>query len=98
MYYLNKPKRFVAATVVDIDADEVVIGAKATLFAVDDEAEVAAVQTDELGDFFIENVEPGTYRLVVEKEGYLTQSLDVDLTVKDQSFPEFQFFAEPVIA
>ena len=98
VYYLNKPKRFVAATVVDIDADEVVIGAKATLFAVDDEAEVAAVQTDELGDFFIENVEPGTYRLVVEKEGYLTQSLDVDLTVKDQSFPEFQFFAEPVIA
>ena len=54
--------------------------------------------TDDLGDFFIENVEPGAYRLSVEKEGYLTQVIDVDLTVKDQSFPELQFFAEPVVA
>lgn len=98
VYYLNKPKRFVAATVVDIDADEVVIGANVSLLAADEDVEVASAETDELGDVFIENVEPGAYRLQVAKEGYLTQVLDVDLTVKDQAFPELQFFAEPVIA
>ena len=98
VYYLNKPKRFVAATAVDIDADEVVIGANVSLLAADEDVEVASAETDELGDVFIENVEPGAYRLQVAKEGYLTQVLDVDLTVKDQAFPELQFFAEPVIA
>ncbi len=46
VYYLHKPKRFVAATVVDKEADEVVEGARATLRAPTDGATTAVcVQT-----------------------------------------------------
>ena len=97
VYYLNMPKRFVAATVVDIDADEVVIGATATL-ADAEGATVKQVETDELGDFFMEKINPGVYTLTLEKDGYCTQSIEVDITEKDKAIPELQFFKVPVVA
>lgn len=98
VYYLNMPKRFVAATVVDIDADEVVIGAKATLRRASDEEVVRSELTDELGDVFFEKVDPDRYLLVIEKEGYLSRTLDADITSKDQAFVELQLFKTPVKA
>lgn len=98
VYYLNMPKRFVAATVVDIDADEVVIGAKATLKRVSDDEVVGSALTDELGDVFFEKVDPDRYLLVIEKEGYLSRTLDADITSKDQAFVELQLFKTPAKA
>ena len=98
VYYLNKPKRFIAATVVDVDADEVVIGASAQACRLDDETVVASSFTDELGDVFLEGLEPGQYRLWIQKEGYVTRWIDVDVTEKDRSIVKLQLFAEPVIA
>ena len=97
VYYLNKPKRFIAATVVDVDADEVVIGAQVQACRAD-ETIAAAAATDEMGDVFLEGLEPGAYRLWVQKEGYVTRWIDVDVTEKDQSIVELQLFAEPVVA
>lgn len=98
VYYLNKPKRFVAATVVDVDADEVVEGATAMLQRVSDDEVVQTGETDDFGDIWFENVAPDTYRLWLKKDGYLDQSIDVDLTQKDCSIPELQFFKQPVTA
>ena len=44
VYYLHKPKRFIAATVVDKEADEVVEGATVTLQRAEDDATVATAQ------------------------------------------------------
>ncbi len=95
VYYLNKPKRFVAATVVDIDADEVVIGATCQLQRKSDEALVAESLTDEMGDIVFEDVEPDDYYLWVKKEGYLTRWIDANVSEKDCAIPELQIFAEP---
>ena len=95
VYYLNKPKRFVAATVVDIDADEVVIGATCQLQRKSDEALVAESLTDEMGDIVFEDVEPDDYYLWVKKEGYLTRWIDANVSEKDCAIPELQLFAEP---
>ena len=98
VYYLNKPKRFVAATVVDLDADEVVIDATAMLQRVSDETVVATMQSDEMGDVFIENVEPDNYYLWIQKEGYVTRRIPADTREKDVAIPELQFSTEPVKA
>lgn len=98
VYYLNKPKRFVAATVVDIDADEVVEGAEVLLQRTSDDAVVLTGQTDEFGDVWLENIDPDSYRLWMKKDGYLDQSIEVDLTTKDQAYPELQFFKTPARA
>lgn len=98
VYYLNKPKRFVAATVVDLEADEVVIGATCQLQRKSDEALVDEALTDEMGDIVFEDVEPGDYYLWVKKEGYLTRWIDADVSERDCAIPELQLFAEPAVA
>lgn len=95
VYYLNMPKRFVAATVVDIDEDEVVEGAEVILQRASDDEVVLSSHTDEFGDVWLENVEPESYTMWLKKEGYLDQPVEVDLTKKDQAFPELQFFKAP---
>lgn len=95
VYYLNMPKRFVAATVVDIDEDEVVEGAEVILQRASDGEVVLSSRTDEFGDVWLENVEPESYTMWLKKEGYLDQPVEVDLTKKDQAFPELQFFKAP---
>ncbi len=96
VYYLNKPKRFVAATVVDLDADEVVEGATGLLQRISDDAVVMTAETDEFGDIWFEDVAPDSYRLWLKKEGYLDQAVDADVTEGDHAIPELPFFRVPV--
>lgn len=98
VYYLNKPKRFIAATVVDIDADEVVEGATVTLQRVSDEGIETTAKTDEFGDVWLENLEPGVYKLWLSKEGYMDRYEVFDLTDKDGAQPEMRFYRIPVKA
>ena len=97
VYYLNKPKRFVAATVVDVEADEVVEGARATLVRATDGETTAVCVADEFGDVWIDGVEPGAYRLWIQKEGYLDLPCDVDVVEKDYAVPELRFYREPTL-
>lgn len=81
-FYLNLPKRFVAGVAVDLTADEVVIGAKVTLKNGDEV--VAEMDTDYMGDFKFNQVEPAVYTVIVEAEGYKTVTATADVTEIDR--------------
>lgn len=95
VYYLNKPKRFVAITLVDVEADEVVEGATATLERIKTGDVVAALSTDEFGDVWFEGLGPDRYRLWMQKEGYLDLASEFDVTEKDQTVAEMRFYRTP---
>ena len=90
VYYLNVPKRFVAATIVDFAIDEVVIGARVNVY--DADGGIATVsRTDDFGDFFIDGLEPGKYVVEVEEWGYRKLVVDVDLSEKDIFIGDLSF-------
>lgn len=82
VHYLNLPKRFIAGTVVDLVADEVLIGATLTLENLETGA-LLATKTDEFGDFWFKQIDPGTYYVFVEAEGYMTRMIETDATKED---------------
>lgn len=43
-------------------------------------------------------LEPGRYRMWVQKEGYLDLPCTFDLTEKDQAVPEMRFYRKPATA
>ena len=83
VYLYNKPKRFLAGTVFDSVAGEVVIGATVELKAPDG-AVVAMLTTDDMGDFKFNQIEPAAYTIAIN--GIKDVSADVteiDLSVGD---------------
>ena len=87
VYYLNLPKRFIGGIVVDVDADEVVIGATVTLENTQT-GEMQTTRTDEFGDFWFKQIPAAEYAIDVEAEGYLPRhvkdfisTVDKDLNV-----------------
>jgi len=84
VYYVGLPRLFVAGTVFDPQADEIVENASVSLTALSGEshlpeqpgastaavAVVAQTVTDEFGDFWIDGLQPGTYSVRIEKPGY----------------------------
>jgi Fe-S-cluster-containing dehydrogenase component len=85
VYYLNLPKKWIAGAVYDSEADECTEGA--TVTATNRETgEKLSATTDNYGDFWLKDLPDGTYTVLIEKEGYLTQKLGpVDATQKDQN-------------
>ena len=82
LYYLNIPKRFVAGTVYDPVAKEVIIGATCTL--TDDRSDDKfTATTDGFGDFWFEGLDVGTYMLNVEAKGFPTKTIKSISTEKD---------------
>jgi tetrathionate reductase subunit B len=67
VYYLNLPKRFIAGTLYDPKAKEVVIGAALTLRS--DNA-TWNTTTDGYGDFWFQNLGVGTYDLEIVAAGF----------------------------
>jgi len=65
VHYLNLPKRFIAGTIYDPAAKEVIIGATCTLSG--DGSGTAT--TDEFGDFWFEELAVGTFSLKIEADG-----------------------------
>lgn len=80
VYYLNLPKRFIAGTVYDPAAEEVVTGATCTLSG----DSTATATTDGWGDFWFEGLKVGTYTLKIEKGGK-TKTIASIKTEKDVS-------------
>lgn len=77
VWYKGLPKRFVAGCLVDFNDREVVIGADVVLLGEDGD-EVAAVKTDEFGDFMFDQVEPAKYTVKIGDATY-----EADVTAKD---------------
>jgi tetrathionate reductase subunit B len=95
VYYLGLPRLFLAGTIYDPEADEIVEGAQVTI-TLEGGAEGGAsgpaealgaftAQTDEFGDFLVDGLEPGTYSVTIAKAGYETLKLDPFALDKDRS-------------
>ena len=85
VYYLNLPKKWIAGAVYDSEADECTEGATVTATNRETGEKVTAT-TDNYGDFWLKDLADGTYTLLIEKAGYLTQKLGpIDATQKDQN-------------
>jgi tetrathionate reductase subunit B len=83
VYYLNLPKRFIAGTVYDPVAKEVIIGANVTLTDLASRKTYSA-KTDSYGDFEFEKLSTGSFNLVIEngekkKEIKISTENDVSL-------------------
>jgi len=92
VYYLNMPKPFIAGQVIDPAADEVVIGAKVTAKDLVSGKEYA-VETDELGDFWLKELEPGhRYLVKITKDGYHEKVVGVVVADKDVSLGEVKIY------
>ncbi len=81
VYYLNIPKKFVAGTVYDPVAKEVIIGATCTLSG--NGSKKLTATTDGFGDFWLEGLEVGTYSLKIESKGFAAKTMDSISTEKD---------------
>jgi len=84
VYYRNYPKRFVAGTVVDMMANEVIIGAQVSLLDTDGNA-VAILKTDEFGDYKFDQVDAKKYSIKIICGGYQDVSAAADLSEIDLS-------------
>ena len=83
VYYLNLPKKWIAGEVFDQEADESTQGATVTATNTQT-GETVSTTTDHYGDFWLKDLLDGSYTLLIEKAGYLTQKLGpFDATQKD---------------
>lgn len=82
VYYLNLPKRFVAGEIYDAEADEDLIGADVVLSAVEGYSQ-RSLHTDEFGDFWFDQVEPGEYNLMISCNGYCRETHAVSVVDDD---------------
>lgn len=97
VYYLNLPKRFVAGSVYDPEADECLEGVKVTLTAVKS-GKKQTVKTDIYGDFWFHQIEAGEYQVKIELKGYLAREVQADTTEKDINVGDIALHKEAVPA
>lgn len=82
VYYIGLPKRFIGGTVYDPEADEVLIHADISIINNSNGKEIS-LKTDDFGDFWVDDLNPDTYDVVIKKLGYAEKRLEVDITVND---------------
>ena len=92
VHYLNLPKRFVAGIIIDLEADEVIIGATVTIEN-QTTGDVMTIETNEFGDFWFKQIEAAQYTVYVEAEGYLTRVLEADVCDADCNTGPIELFA-----
>jgi len=85
VYYIGKPKKFIAGAIFDQEADECL--EDVTVTATNNQTgETLSATTDSYGDFWLRDLKNGTYTLHVQKSGYLPQKVgSVDVTNKDMN-------------
>ena len=81
VYYLNLPKKFIAGTVYDPKAEEVVIGATCTLTT--SKGKTLAIETDAYGDFWFEGIDDGVYDLEIKSGKKVKKFAGLDTTAAD---------------
>jgi Fe-S-cluster-containing dehydrogenase component len=87
VYYLNLPKKFVAGTLYDPQAKEVIIGASCTLKEVASGKSYSAV-TDNFGDFWFHDLEDDREYVLTLKKGRKSKTIegirsDIDRSLGD---------------
>ncbi len=87
VYYKELPKTFIAATVYDPDAMEIVKDAKVTA---EGPSGTFTATTDIWGDFWLKEIPADDYRLTIEKDGK-SKTLEVSTKEKDQGLPDIAF-------
>jgi tetrathionate reductase subunit B len=80
-YYLHVPKKFIAGTVYDPVAEDIIKGAQCTL--TDGQGKPSVVLTDGFGDFWFEGLVEGNYQLKIEAKGFQCKTFASLSTVKD---------------
>lgn len=75
VYYLNAPKLFMGGEVWDPAVDEIVRGANVSL--TDDAGNRMTTLSDGFGDFWFKRLDPASYHLLIEAEGYRPVTRDV---------------------
>jgi Fe-S-cluster-containing dehydrogenase component len=75
VFYIGLPKPFIAGAVFEPDLDECTEAAKVTAMKVGGLGTVYEAVTDGYGDFWLRDVEPGEYTILIEKDGYLPQKM-----------------------
>jgi len=80
VYYLNIPKKFIAGTIYDPIAKEVIIDAACTLTG--PKAKTYTAKTDAFGDFWFQNLPDGNYNLTIEAKGFAAKKFDKLSTVE----------------
>ena len=92
--YIGLPKRFIAGAVYDPDEDKCTLDATVTATELTTGA-VHTTKTDSYGDFWFNEIEPGSYSLLIEKEGFRDQFISpVDVTEKDLNIGDIKLFAK----
>jgi tetrathionate reductase subunit B len=81
-YYLNVPKKFVAGTVYDPIAKEIIKGAAVTLTDLSNKTDYSKT-TDGFGDFWFEGLPEGKYKLKIEAKGFPAKNINNISTEKD---------------
>jgi Fe-S-cluster-containing dehydrogenase component len=71
VYYRNIPGQFIAGTVYDPEAKEVIIGARCRAIT---GGKLLMVNTDEYGDFWFKDLAVGVYDVYIEAKGYKSKS------------------------
>ena len=89
VFYRNLPKRWIAGCLVDFEEDEVVIGAEVTIAGPN--GFTATQPTDEFGDFWFKQIEPGEYTVTAAKDGYAPFEMTVDVTAIDRTLGDLAF-------
>ena len=74
VFYIGLPQPFIAGAVFEPELDECTKDARVTATHLASGESVTAA-TDSYGDFWLRDVEPGEYTLLVEKPGYLPQKM-----------------------
>ena len=74
VYYIGLPKPFIAGAVFEPEVDECTEGARITATKAGNGKAYETV-TDSYGDFWVRDVEPGEYTVLIEKDGYLPQKM-----------------------
>jgi len=89
-------KPFLAGSIYDPEADEVLQGAKVTL--IDKGADSSEwMLTDEFGDFKFTSLKlHGSYSVRVEKDGYYSRTIDVPNLDKDMNLGDIELYKIPV--
>ena len=91
VYYLGLPnKYFIAGAVYDPEEDECLAGATVTLKGA--KGKKSSLKTDNFGDFWFERQEPGSYSLLIEKNGYLSRTIDSIDASKDINVGDLELY------
>jgi hypothetical protein len=90
VYYIGLlNKYFIAGAVYDPEEDECLEGATVTLTG---NGKKATLKTDNFGDFWFERQEPGTYSVLIEKNGYLPRKVENIDATKDVNIGDIPMY------